>query len=491
MTTSIFRDYIINTDIPCVPVKEFYRAIFAEGELQKKGVRDDGKYNALIQIGKEKFIYLHDELDSLPDYETVGYAKTNFIAYAGQTGEDDLARELHAFAVRVNFPERMGWQDLFTTFHRQQLKGTPKINPTYVLNEGDRLVFVYVLADPIPMYKKYLKKLKALNTTLSRVIHEALEADCFNTCTKPMPEGLYVRYAVVDTVVNGELCCAYETGGGTYTLDDINALVPKAQRVNYHKSKATLAEAKELWPNWYNYRIEQGRKPSGRSTWDLKEGAYKWFLDIVMNSQDIIKPGVLQALACYAVKAGIDEDTLLDDMTAVSVALEHRIPSEAIQHHYDTAIQLYEEERGRLMHWSLKYIEKLSGLTLPRNKRNYRTRKEHLTIVHKAQSKKELVRQWKKEHPKGTRAECARDLGITWNTADKWWSQKKKSAKNKDKPAAKTYKAFDCGCGNPDIQKSTHRWFYPDRGNFYKRTMYTCKSCECVHMGKARIDNSQ
>ena len=144
-TASIFYNYIENVEPVCVTAQEFLRTVFAEGELQKKGIQGDGKYNAMIQIGKGKFIYLHDELDSIPDYENVYSARMNYIAYAGESGEDTLARELHAFAIRVNFPERMVWQELKYLFDRHILKGQPKMRPTFVVHEGDSLIFVYVL----------------------------------------------------------------------------------------------------------------------------------------------------------------------------------------------------------------------------------------------------------------------------------------------------------------------------------------------------------
>ncbi len=487
-TESIFQDYVANVEPESVTAKEFYRTIFAEGELQKQGVQEDGKYNALIQIGKGKFIYLHDELDNLPDYEQVYSAKMNYISYAGQTGEDTLARELHAFAIRVNFPERMTWHALKDLFDRHQRKRLPKILPTFVVCEGENLIFVYALTEPIPMFDKFIKKLKALNTTLAREIHSAIEASCFSACKKPRQGGLYARYAVVDTIVDGDLCNAFRTGD-LYTLNDINALVPKAQQLHYYKGKVTVAEAQALWPAWYDYRVKRHRTIKSNQPWALKEGAYSWFLDIALSNPDTVMPGVLRALTAYAVKADIDRETLLDDMVVLSAILEPRFPKEEIQMHYNTALRLLDEEPGKLNRWPLRYIEKLSGLTLPRNKRNYRTQKQHLAKVHKAQSKERAVRQWQKKHPDGTRADCAHELGITWNTVNRWWV--KELPAEQATVANTKSKVFDCGCPSPDIVKSTQRWYWDERGNFYKRVIYTCKNCGCVHIGKARIDNTQ
>jgi hypothetical protein len=249
----------------------------------------------------------------------------------------------------------------------------------------------------------------------------------------------------------------------------------------YHKSTISLTEAKELWPEWYHYRVEQKRKPSGKHTWQLKSKAYQWFLDLAYDNMKIIKPGILEALASYAIKAAIPTKKFMDDLFVLAEALEDHFPKEVINCHLSETIALADEAPGKLKVWSLKYIEKLSGLKIPRNKRNFRTRQEHLKLVHEAQSKEKEVLRWQKEHPGGTRAQCARELGIDWDTANRWWK--------KDAPPKKK-KVFVCDCGSTNVTTQTKRWYWDVTGNAYKQTVRICQDCGSAYFGKPRIDNS-
>lgn len=479
-TSETIYNYLVNTDAECVTPYTYYRAIFADGELEKAGCQERGKYNALIELTNGKFIFLHDDLQNIPDYEKIYGAKMNYIGYAGQTGEDSLARELHAFAIRIVLPDSMVWQDLFAMFHRHKKKNATRICPTFILDEGASQYFVYVLTSPLPMYKKFLKKISNMHNTLSREIHKGFEEACFSSCKKPRQRNIYARHGVVGTIVGGDLCSAYQIGD-VFSLDDINALLPKTDRLIYHKSTVSLDDAQVLWPEWYHYRVEQKRKSSGKRTWKLKPDAYQWFLDLAYDNMEIVKPGVLEALASYAIKAAIPTKRFMDDLFMLADELGNYFGKEVVDHHLSSAIALSDEEPGKLKAWSLKYIEKLSGLTLPRNKRNFRPRQEHLKLLHEAQSKEKEVRQWQKEHPGSTRAQCARALDIEWDTANRWWKKETPSKKKK---------VFVCDCGSTNVTTQTKRWYWDVTGNAYKQTVRVCQDCGSAYFGKPRIDNS-
>lgn len=359
-TASIFYDYIENVQPVCVTPQEFYRTIFAEGELQKTGVMNDGKFNAMIQLSQDKFIYLHDELDNIPDYEQVVKANMNFLAYAGMTGEDKLARELHAFAVRVNFPVEMPWQHLQDLFERHKLKGLPRMRPTFLMKVAETIIFVYVLEEPIPMFKKFHKKLTALHNTLSREIHNA-----FGYCRKPRQGGVFVRYPVVGTIANEDICEAYRTGD-LYSLDDINALVPKAQQLDYHQAKASVDEAKELWPEWHHQRVEL-KKPLKTGPYMLNRKAYTdWFCGIIRDNAHEIQPGALRVLAAYGIKSGIELYQIQEDISKLADFLKTRFPEKEVEMHRGKALSLARNEPIVLHSWSVAYMQKLCGITFPK-----------------------------------------------------------------------------------------------------------------------------
>jgi len=497
-TASIFYDYIENVQPVCVTPQEFYRTIFAEGELQKTGVMNDGKFNAMIQISKDKFIYLHDELDNIPDYEKVVKANMNFLAYAGMSGEDKLARELHALAIRVNFPVNMVWQHLQDLFERHKLKGLPRMRPTFVMKVAETVIFVYVLDKPIPMFKKFQKKLTALHNTLSREIHDA-----FGYCRKPRQGGVFVRYPVVGTVADKDICEAYRTGD-LYTLDDINALVPKAQQLDYHQAKVTVEEAKELWPEWTHQRVEL-KKPLKTEPHMLNRKAYTvWFCDIIRDRAYDIQPGALRALASYGIKSGIELYQIQEDVSKLADFLKTRFPEKEVEMHRSKALSLARNEPKVLHSWSVAYMQKLCGITFPKKEdtRKYESQAAYMKDLHKKQSKEQDVLTWRAEHPGARPVDCVNATGMSWHTVCRWWdgtgdSAPKPKSKKKSKKASKakqestrTYKMFDCGCGNPNVKRTTQKWFWDERGNHYKRTVYTCENCGCVKFGKARVDNS-
>ena len=102
-----------------------------------------------------------------------------------------------------------------------------------------------------------------------------------------------------------------------------------------------------------------------------------------------------------------------------------------------TALQAY---RTGANNYPRDLISKLSGITIPENKRNYRTQDEHLVLARgikeikkkmgevvegrpKGSGTKELiVKQWKLENPTGRKADCHRDTGIDPKTIRKWWN---------------------------------------------------------------------
>lgn len=85
-------------------------------------------------------------------------------------------------------------------------------------------------------------------------------------------------------------------------------------------------------------------------------------------------------------------------------------------------------------------IAKLSGMTMPVNKRNWRKRSAHVQVMNTMKSlKKQLgeevnegrpkgsstakkkVCEWRQQHPDGRKADCHRDTGLDPKTIRKWW----------------------------------------------------------------------
>ena len=84
-------------------------------------------------------------------------------------------------------------------------------------------------------------------------------------------------------------------------------------------------------------------------------------------------------------------------------------------------------------------IAKLSGLTMPVNKRNWRKQEQHLRLARgqlailkdmgetrqgrpkDSGTAQARVYEWRQQHPEGRKADCHRETGLDPKTVRKWW----------------------------------------------------------------------
>ena len=106
--------------------------------------------------------------------------------------------------------------------------------------------------------------------------------------------------------------------------------------------------------------------------------------------------------------------------------------------------------------WMTYPIEKMSYRTdipIQKNKRNYQKQEWHLEDIRSKKAnmkkrgqsfknpegrpqKKDIVQEWRKEHPQGTKYQCTKETGLSKNTVKKWWDGNKevKSTNKNDIP---------------------------------------------------------
>ena len=105
--------------------------------------------------------------------------------------------------------------------------------------------------------------------------------------------------------------------GGAVELEKLLDYIPASNGERQHlqalmkKSRLSLAEAREKYPDWYERRIV---KKERRGRWTVKRDLYDWWLRRIA---DEIKVGHrfygIMTLAIYAKKCDIDEDELRED----------------------------------------------------------------------------------------------------------------------------------------------------------------------------------
>ena len=296
--------------------KEFYREIFKEGELQKKGVYDKGKYNGIIvEVTTDK---LHDErnkilrhtltddLDKIDEVvERDNFCLMSPISYIGKKRNSDSARKLYALTIDLDGVIIKDGDDptgLRTLFHQiENLERIPM--PTYIVSSGTGLHLYYVFENPIMLFPNVVKQLQKYKRELTRIVWQGYITKLEDNVQY---ESLFQGFRVVGTITKkGERARAFRTGKRV-TMEYMNEFVRDEFKTDdfVYKSNLTLEQAKEKYPNWYEKRIVNKQ---AKGTWVCKRALYDWWKDRIENEA---KTGhryyCMMMLAVYARKSGID-----------------------------------------------------------------------------------------------------------------------------------------------------------------------------------------
>ena len=317
--------------------------------------------------------------------------------------------------------------------------------PTYIVSSGTGLHLYFVLADPIPLFQNTAKELQTLKHELTASIWGYGIVDIDNE-KDIQQEGIYQGFRIPGTVTKaGDRARAFLTGEKV-SIEYLNEHIPEALRVKKYtvKKELTKAKAKELYPEWYERRVVQG-KPSG--VWHISRNLYDWW------KREIIAKGVpghrywcMMTLSVYAYKCSmydpkhnpnpVTREELEKDCFEIMEHFEKRTIDE--DNHF-TEIDVMDALEAFDNKW-IKYprdtIEYRCGFTLPYNKRNGQKQAYHLEearairdIRQKRQGKtwngrkpkKDIVEQWQQANPNGTKMDCHKDTGMSRTTIDKYW----------------------------------------------------------------------
>ena len=148
---------------------------------------------------------------------------------------------------------------------------------------------------------------------------------------------------------------------------------------------------------------------------------------------------------------------------------------------------------------SREKLSEITGIAMKESKRNGRTMAEHQdyrrereAIDRRSNPEKysafcKAVPEWRQRHPNGTKANCARNLGCSRPTVDRWWDPdqrstggaKKPRKKRKTKADDKRRKCPECGqyarrhsCAYDEVDELHEK--------VYHITMKVCKLCGSV-----------
>lgn len=482
---------------------EFYAQIFPNGLLADSTRREEGKYVGVFYSKSTLNRHLYDSLEGLD----AGFgipSRMNCLSYAGSARDSRLARELHAFIINIQLPKEIspgyvehcleGIMQKRTVLRQSEgvtVTIEQEFKPTFIATIGRKVFFYYVLTKPIPLYYTFHQKIERFAQELSRAIHAcfdqyemtygSFERRYIYECYKPQVVSIFSKVEMVGSVHGNDTCKAYKVGRAI-SLTKLNRLVPKDAQLDLCKSSYTLTEAAEKWPAWYGYRIKE-KKPkckNGSGTFVAGERVYRWYFDLIYDNigNDELKLDALEILGVYARKCNISEAQFSADLDEMASWFSSKFPHDDIEGYIAKAISVFKYENIKgIRGMSLDTIEARIGLKIERNKRNGRTREQHLKIVHRAQSSEKDVRRWHKQHPDGTPAQCAEELNVSLKTVYKWW--KAKSTPQKEV-------ALCPHCQQEMVKIRQEPFYWAKKGKMYSRTNKVCTGCGYIEEGRAR-----
>lgn len=455
---SIFSDWL-DVYFDEVTPYEFYRDIFAPGELDTKDSYTKGKYTGIaVEVTREKKkngkpkikrYCITDDLETINELcKSDNFCLCSPISYCGKQRTADNSRYLYAIAIdldriqtRDNRPT--GLESLWNG-HIINAERVPK--PTYIVSSGTGVHLYYVLDKAIPLFNDTAKQLQALKNELTRKIWHGTVVDITHE-KEIQQEGIYQGFRIPGTITKkGDRARAFLTGDKV-DLEYLNSFVSDKNKVTRYttKKEITLQKAKELYPEWYTRRIENKEEPR---VWHISRNLYDWWLNEILEKAIVgHRYYCLMILSIYAYKCSmydakhnpnpVTREELERDCWKVAEHFE-TLTNEDTNHFTDAdVLDALESFDNKWIRYPRNSIEYKCGFSLPNNNRKYRKQTEHLKISrficdmehpngswrdnNGRKSKQLQVATWRAVNPQGTKADCIRDTGLSKPTVYKWW----------------------------------------------------------------------
>ena len=463
---------------------DFYSDIFGD-DLEEERLPDDYKRGEYAGIAIEKVKKTDDKgnlvLDNKnrPRYIGRRYTITkgnmklynlidssdNFcmiapISYAGRVRKNDNARYMYALCIEVDhIKPKTGLQELIYSWVRDFL-AVPE--PTYIVCSGAGLHLYFVFERPIPLWRNVFEQLTEVKKYFTPILwsqYISLASDAIQY------ESINQPFRCVGTRTKaGSYALAFKVGK-KITIEQLNSFLPKELKLNcVYKSKHTLDEAKRLYPEWYQRRIEQGQE---RGCYNRHKPIYYNWIDKILKGAVVGKRyNCLENLCSLAVQCNIEPEQVEADCRRIAEHFERLTDSD--DNHfteYDVlcALKTYHTASASEQAYrrKIEYITKKTGIPLTPNKRNGRKQIVHLMGARALQqindqvngtnwregngrpkesgTKAQQVFEYRAAHPDAKKVDCIRETKLSKPTVYKWWNWQPEHEKTVDEMTDEEY----------------------------------------------------
>lgn len=431
-----FYDDIFGDDLEEHRLPEDYRSGEYGGiAVERIPTHDSKKYRGKRVTVTEGNMELYDLIDRSKNFCMIAP-----VSYVGKQRTNKNARYLYALVIEIDDIEpKNGIDELFYSWRRKNLT-MPQ--PTYVVCSGSGLHLYFVFERPIPLFQNMFEQLTEVKKHFTTLFWNKYVTNSHQP-EKIQYESVNQPFRCVGSVAkNGRAYVMAFKTGEKVTIEYFNKHLPQDKQMNaIYKSNLPLAKAKELYPDWYQKRIVEGKE---RGHWNRHEGIYYNWIEKMRNGAVVgHRYNCLENLCSLAVQCNIAPEQVEKDCRELAEVLEELTEKE--DNHfteYDIlcALKTYHNADEGAYRRRIEYVAKKTGIPLTPNKRNGKKQVTHLKIARftlemmneeKGEAlqgrpdKKDLVKQYLEEHPTATKSEIKEATGLSYPTIRKYYDDVK------------------------------------------------------------------
>ncbi len=433
----------------------FYKMVFKDYKFEQGYNLIYSKKDLLTGETKNKII---NDVSNIEQFDNNYFYIMSPISYSRGSKKSINARQMFAIVFELDFPENITQSDLeFSLSELLYRCKVPRLHsnenlpvvpmPTAIVASGHGVHLYYVLDKPINMFRNIQTSLKRFR---QEFIHRIWNEDITEEPIQHLPVVQGYRMAGSITKTN-KTTRAFLTGD-IISIDVLNQYVHYENRiVTEWESKISLNEAKSKWPDWYERVIVKKERPSGWSAphWSCNPAVYYWWLNLIKSKVTVgHRYNCLRCLVIYAVKCkhvdkhgndiGITYEQLSKDVYSLVEQFDKLSISDKNKFTARDADDALLNYQPSYYSYPINSISAISGINIPKTKRNGQKREWHLEDMRDRKqkmkergqpfknpdgrpNKRNLIVKYKLDNPNSSKLKCSKDLNISYPTVCKWW----------------------------------------------------------------------
>lgn len=386
--------------------------------------------------------------ETLRELQEGDFTLLNGITYFGRRNVQEHASKMYALIFDLDGIT----EKTLNAFLSGAIRGNAYPVPNYIALSGHGIHLYYIFEEPIPLYP-YLKiQLKELKFALTDRMWNAYTSTEEKVQHQGINQGFRALGSKTKQSAPEPVVRVFQVNTHPFNLSQLCEYVPEDHRIDetklWRETKYTLEQAKKKFPEWYEKVVVNGdRTPkywdiAGKVNGDNPYALYDWWKrQIYAGASYRHRYFAIMALAIYGSKNDKPYEEVRADAMSFVPFLDSINPDEPFtENDCEVALECYD---ARYKTFPIKDIEKITGIAIPRNKRNYQKQADHLEEARAIRdirmrrkgkkwdenngrpkgsgTAKTKVAAYRAEHPKASVSEVARALQISRPTVYKWW----------------------------------------------------------------------